>query len=77
MIMEGYERLIKEQEDLIRRLRMDLEKSQKESEEAARQPPEPQLFVDLNGGRKSDEATIMMTKMLKGQLYSRYLRRLR
>lgn len=53
--MEGYERLIKEQEDLIRRLRMDLEKSQKESEEAARQLPEPQLFVDLNGGRKSDE----------------------
>ena len=53
--MDGYERLIKEQEDLIRRLRMDLEKSQKESEEAARQPPEPQLFVDLNGGRKSDE----------------------
>ena len=56
--MEGYERLIKEQEDLIRRLRMDLEKSQKESEEAARQPPEPQLFVDLNGGRKSDEEQV-------------------
>ena len=34
MIIEGYKRLIKEQEDLIRRLCMDLEQVQKKREEA-------------------------------------------
>ena len=36
---------------------MDSEQVQKERKEA-RQPPESQLFVDLNGGRRSDEEPV-------------------
>ena len=57
LIIEGYKQLIKEQEDLIRRLCMDLEQVQKERKKA-RQALEPQLFVDLNGGRRSDEEPV-------------------
>lgn len=44
--MEGYERIIKEQEDLIRRLRMDLQQRQDGQED-------PAIFVDLNSGGDS------------------------